>query len=217
MRNDGAMKLEAFKFLPAQYVEGFFKQGAVKLGAAAEFRAIEGSSGGRGDENELRQIWDMEGEHDLKNDDPLFREVWGVPPATMNGLKIVGAPGAVLNLNLDALIYCASSEINDEMKARMASDFGADACVRIADFAEFAHLISQDQQIRQEMKQASAGVVQYVDSKRVKRFMGTRPFEKEKAFGWQKELRALWDVNPAPKASKIINVPTIVPLLTREF
>jgi site-specific recombinase XerC len=58
----------------------------------------------------------------------------------MNGLKIIGAPGAVMNLNSDALIYCASSEINDEMKARMASDFGADACVRIADFAEFTRL-----------------------------------------------------------------------------
>ena len=73
---------------------------------------------------------------------------------------------------------------------------------------EFLRMVSYDR---------SAGVVQYVDSKRVKRFMGTRPFEKEKAFGWQKELRALWDMNPAPKARKIINVPTIVPLLTREF
>jgi hypothetical protein len=212
-------KIEAFKFLPAQYVDDFLNTGTVKLGAAAEFRAIEGSAGGLGDENELRQIWDMEGEHALKNDDPLFREVWGMPPAAanMNGLKIIGAPGAVVNLNIDALIYCASTEINDEMKARMATDFGADACVRIADFAEFTRLISQDHQIRSEMKQAGAGVVQYVDSKRVKRFLGARPFEKEKAFGWQKELRALWDMNPAPKTSKIISVPAIAPLLTREF
>ena len=53
----------AYKFMSSRYVDEFLKRGTVKLGAAHEFRALEGSAGGRGDENELLQVWDAEGTH----------------------------------------------------------------------------------------------------------------------------------------------------------
>ncbi len=146
-----ADKITAYKFLSSKHVDDFVSNGVLKLGAAGEFRKIEGTTGGRGDENELRTIWHADGRYELKNDDPFIVALTGAPvPAACNMPKLViqGGPGVFINMDADGLLYCASSEMTPELAARMKSDFDADACVRISDFDEFIRLVATHPDVR---------------------------------------------------------------------
>jgi hypothetical protein len=219
-RDEGPMadKITAYKFLSSKHVDNFVSNGVLRLGAAGEFRKIEGTTGGRGDENELRAIWHADGRYELKTDDPFIVALAGAPiPAACNMPKLViqGGPGVFINMDADGLLYCASSEVTPELAARMKSDFDADACVRISNFDEFIRLVATHPEVTAASWQASP--VKYVHSKLVKRFTGLDPFEKEQAFGWQKEIRGLFQLASAPKEGKLITAPSIVHLLKREF
>jgi hypothetical protein len=78
----------AYKFMSSRYVGEFLTKGTVKLGTAHEFRTLEGSKGGRGDENELRHVWDAGGTHHLTKDHPLVVALAGTPPQGIDNLRI---------------------------------------------------------------------------------------------------------------------------------
>jgi hypothetical protein len=211
-------KLIAYKFMPTRYVEGFLTRGVLKLGAAHEFRTLEGTAGGRGDQNELQQVWDAEGTHHLDKDDPLVSAlVARLPPWPAPKVILKAEKNVVVNLFFDALLFCASTECTPELAARMKSDFDADACVKISDFVEFVRLISLHPEIKGSLRKVAVSPVRYVQSKRTRKFEGLNPFEKEaEAYSWQKEIRGVFEMKQAPKEGKLIAVPSAVPLLTME-
>ena len=140
--------------------------GFLKLGAAHEIRTLEGTAGGRGDQTELKHVWDAEGTHYLEKNDPLVSALlphlppWPAPKVILQAEKNV-----VVNLFFDALLFCASTEYTPELAARMRSDIAADACVKISDFVEFVKSISLHPEIRGNLRKAAVSPVSYVQSK----------------------------------------------------
>lgn len=208
-------KRVVYKFLASKYADSFVSLGVLRLGAAKEFREIEGSAGGRGDENELKAIWNADGRFELAPDDPFLVGILG-RPFGCNAPKVViqGGPGVFIHLHSDALLYSTSAELTNEIAERMRVDFGAGACVQISDFDEFTKIVAMHPDVRATSWQVSP--VTYVNSKQVKKFTGLNPAEKEDAFAWQKEVRGIFALMPAPQQGRIIAAPDVTHLLKRE-
>jgi len=204
--------------MSSEHVNGFMTKGILKLATAHELRKLEDEVGRRGDENELRQVWDAEGTHHLDKTHPVVTGLAGsLPPGPAPKVILQAGKNTVVNFTWDAFLYCASIEHTPELAARMKAEFDADTCVKISDFAEFVRLISLHPELASNLRRAAVAQVQYVPSKRARKFEGLNPFEKEAGdYSWQKEIRGVFEMTPTPKVSKLIAVPSVVHLLRRE-
>jgi hypothetical protein len=200
-------------------VGAFIEKGQLRIGTAAEYRQPDGKSGARSDSNELITTWNpgvaltpVDANH------PIIRHLYGGKPNWDNPKKrinILTTEGAELIYTANAHIYSASYELTNGLKARMASEFDADACVRINDAAFFDAALCEHPFLVGRLH--AVNFVSYVSTKIVREFSGNDPFQKELTYRWQREVRFIWQSKANEIKGEIINLPSIVPLLKRLY
>ena len=94
----------------------------------------------------------------------------------------------------------------------MAEKFDADVCVRIDDPRAFMLALSESPLLAG--RPFGQKNVSYVDTNDFFDYLGTDGFSKLKKFEWQKEFRILWG-GEVPETGSVIEVPAIIPLLSR--
>jgi hypothetical protein len=204
-----------YKFMNRKYVGAFLKQGRIKIGTSEEYRIPDGFDDGRSDVQEMNRKWNT-GPIDVKltPDHPLAKVIFpgkeGMPPD--KDVTLSFKEGSVLAMVANSYIFSASQEYNDELAGKMAEVFNANACVKINDPVKFMEIITQCEPFKGRdfyLKNAT-----YVSTNEFSDFGHADAFKKLEKFAWQREFRIIWGGEP-PKAGVIIDVPEIVPLLSR--
>jgi hypothetical protein len=199
----------AFKFMKKKFVKPFLECGTVRVGTALEFRKPDGLDAGRSDDFEMITPWesgDRELIAEVDRNHPFVRDLMGdnlpVGPKIIMHLE----KGTKIRVQQSAFLLCASAEFSAALKSRMFDDFGADACVEIADIRVFAAILSDDPMLRSLRRQV--GHVTYEDHV-PREYRGHDPFKKRLKFAWQKEIRIAWFGSGIPNDGQVIQVPSI--------
>jgi hypothetical protein len=202
----------AFKFLNKKFVESFLERGVVKIGTAKEFRIPDGFDAARSDECELITEW-RPGEApeeaartiEVTREHPFISDIGGKihPEQT---LRMKFEKRAVVKVHTDAFLYCVSSEVTEHLRTKMLADFGADACVEIADFEIFAALLSGHRRLAGLCW--AAGYVKYQDDDPLV-YSGSDVFKKRTKYTWQREMRIVWTGDGIPDVGEVIEVPSL--------
>lgn len=204
-----------YKFFDSRHLAALMDVGSIRIGTLAEFRLPDGIEDGRSDLNEGRRVWaPPQGAQSLVYDHPLRRilspfECGVVPPIIHfeEGAKIV-------NLT-DANVFCASSKITALMTQRMRTRFGYDMAYSVIDVPEFFRaILNADSRLSSRAADDGLGdcgvsKVRYVDvPDETGYFRNNDPFEKDQAYRWQQEVRALF-MGDGPHQPMLLEVPEI--------
>jgi len=137
-----------YKFLASVHADTMLDRGTVKIGTAAEFRISDGKDAGRSDPKELVTAW-QPGEcvQEIDSSHPFVKSLCGSegPPWKGETRQVRFTADAQLINYTSAYMYCTSSVVTPNLRKRMLFEFGADACIRIDDIAEFANALTARQ------------------------------------------------------------------------
>lgn len=213
------MPIKIYKFMESQYVEGFIKQGTVKIGTAEEFRKPDGLNDGRSDCYELVSHFSPGDEREFRiGDIPILA---AISPDLVDKRIRMGGTGSIL-YQTDMYLFCASINLTKLLVRGMRDKFNCDACVEIKDAEWFASCLTARSLQFQESQYPSlesnhyyGGPVTYARSDpaagRINSVLQKRP-----EFRWQREFRFFWGGMP-PRSGFLVDVPEIRSLsLARE-
>jgi len=187
----------------------------VAIGSVEEFRVPDGEDGGRTDNKEIVTTWSPPGgNYTFAPDHPFVKTILQgqVPPMPV---EVTIAEGAKFIFRPNAYLYCTSLEYTDDLKERMALEFGADACIAISRPLVFIEALRQHPLMCGRKSWYRPVEYAAVDAE-VTEFKGNNPFLKRLEFSWQKEFRILWSAEPAERR-RIIEVSQIIPTLSRLY
>jgi hypothetical protein len=202
-----------YKFLNSAHVPALLRRGRLKIGTSVEYRIPDGKDGARSDPTELTRVWKPEpGLHVMGSDHPFIR-YFGTQLKPGQTLKLWMPEDVTFRVGLTAFIFSASREYSDELAERMRTEFDADACVCISDPQRFMDLLSQHTLLHG--RRSHLDFVDYGDSNEYADFGQAEPFKKLNHFAWQKEFRLVWQASNDADVGSVIEVPEVVPLLTR--
>lgn len=175
----------------------------------------DGKDGGRADKDEFVTVW-RPGERTISIDGnhPFIKAVGASIPEGRT-VDISFAEDAEMHMHGNAYMFCASVEIPQDLRVRMARDFDADACVRIKNIPLFISYLCDHPLLKGTT--CASGRVRYEENNKVKEFLGNDVLLKKREYGWQREFRIIWAGNNIPATGAIIEVPSITPLLQRIF
>lgn len=207
--------MKAYKFVSSVHADAV-AQGSVRVTPAHAFRIEDGHADGRSDPLELINIVEPpEGSITVSSAHPALPEDMFV--LVKGGKRIhtdLVMSGRIEFID-NALLYCLSTRMDDEIFARMRATFGADAVFEISDVDQFGSIISAHSKLAR--KTFRSGIVSYVDrapATTVDEIRPVDPFEKRAAFSWQSEFRLVWLGEVTSDAFQI-DVPSVGPLLKR--
>jgi hypothetical protein len=190
-------------------------KGIVRIGTAAEYRIPDGKDGARSDTKELITEW-IPGARSITVDKnhPFIREI-GVQMEDGKKIDLVFEKDTNFLMQANAFMFCMSSAVTENMRIRMANDFGCDACVKISHAEQFASALGRHTLLRS--RNGALNAVNYKLVMAVKDFQQIEFFTKPHTYGWQREVRAVWPGTDVPDAGAVIEVPEIIPLLRRLY
>lgn len=210
------MQPPLYKYLPMRYLEAFLTRGSLKIGTLHEYRQTEAYGHVIGDRNEGLHKTELYleggGEIDLTSKSPeaeYFRKHVLRPDQQDSKVKIILEDGARLvahSNSQDLYIYCMTSEYSP---AAM-KEFGCGACLQIVRPNEFFEAISR--KIRHRATFNGLGPIKYLN----KTTHYTQPHTlhpavmKDLEYEYQKEWRAVWVPQKAPRHPLFINVPRAI-------
>lgn len=210
------MQKPLFKYLPKRYLDAFLTCGSLKIGTLYEYRRTEAYGEVIGDKDEGLHKTELflpgGGEIDLASNSPeaeYFRKYVLRPDQQDSKVKIILEDGARLvahSNSQDLYIYCVTSEYSSSVM----KEFGCDACLEIVRPTEFFQAISR--KIRHKAKFNGLGEIEYMD----KTAHYTQPHTihpaamKDEKYEYQKEWRAIWVPEKAPRQPLFINVPRAI-------
>ena len=200
-----------YKFIAERYAAGMLDLGRIKIGTAEEYRVPDGNAGGRADADELAVGWEPGSGIVDPDQADKFRKLLGREHA--KNVQFAFAEGARITFVSNAYMYSMSWEITNEIKNRMESDFGANACIEIAAPLEFSKIISSHPLLAG--RQWHLAPVDYISENVSAKIREQNPFQKLDQFSWQKETRLIWDGNAGN--GEIIDVPDARRLFKRIF
>ena len=208
--------MKGYKFVSSQYAEAV-GQGSVRITPAHLFRSDDGFDDGRADPMELiASARPIDGAFTIRSDHPALPEDMFV--FIKGGQRVhheMVMHGAQIDFIDNALLYCFSSVINEILCAQMSSTFGADALFEISDVESFGQILNCHPMFAG--RAFRVGPVEYIDrvpATTVDELRPVNPFEKRKAFSWQREYRFVWDGEPLAEPIQI-TVPEAARFLKR--
>jgi hypothetical protein len=210
--------MKIYKFIPENF-SSQFEQGIIRISPAHTFREADGAVGGRADAAELTMLAKINGgEETVSSNHPFFD---GMISGYVNGVRqsvpIVISGESVASFE-DALLFCASTAVDAEVRIKMKESFAADAVFEIEDAKLFTRLVSEAVQLRDY--QVTSGAVTYLKNGQqydsVSEAAAVDPFVKRKEYGWQKEYRIAWR-GPYVDSPFNLSVPAVKGLLKRRY
>jgi hypothetical protein len=183
-----------------------------RIGTSKEYRVPDGKDGGRSDPEELVSNWTPNaGSLEVTHEHPYLKAI-GSPLQPGTKLTLNFEEGVKFRLNANAYVFSTSGEYTEELAERMASEFDAEACVRISDPKAFCDALISIPIFRGE--RAYMDYVKYGETNASADFQPINAFWKLNQFAWQRELRIVIacqeDAQPV-----VVEVPEITPLLSR--
>lgn len=208
--------MKGYKFISSQYADAL-GQGAFRITPAHLFRPADGFEDGRADPMELTASVRPEGDKfTIRSDHPaLFKDTFVFFEGGKRVHHEIEMIGAQIDFIDNAFLFCFSTQIDDNIRARMKSTFGADAIFEIDEVESFAEIINTHPFLAG--KSFCRGPVIYNDrlpTATTEELKPVNPFEKAEAFSWQQEYRFVWKGQPLGEPIQI-NVPEAAKLLKR--
>jgi hypothetical protein len=208
--------VKAYKFSKSIFVPNI-ENGKVFISPAHEMRVADSHSDGRTDPNELIKTTNILNEEEIvRSDHPAF------PPdifiTIRGGVRehmdfVMG--GGQFSIIENALIYCLSTEFNNDICNMMLEKFDYDAAFEISDVEKFGQVISQHPNLlSRRFLQGQVDYQNIVFSDSINAMTPVDPFVKETKFNWQAEYRFVWEGEVTGPAFEI-EVPETKSLLKR--
>jgi len=205
--------MPVYKYLPQEYLEGFFQRGSLKIGTLHEYRQIERYGTAIGDDGEgtsrTRFNIDGGGLVDLDGDAPeakFLRTFIDVPPRSNVKLQLHPDTQLVyVDDSPDAYIFCTTSEFSPEVM----KEFGG-ACFEIIHPEKFFDAVSRV--IRHHGKLRFNQPIRYRDRETfwLKPHNVNPALIKDLRYAYQKEVRALWKPKIKSIQPLFVDVPDAV-------
>jgi len=208
--------MSLFKYMPRKYLDAFFNKGRLKIGTLHEYRKVEHYGGVIGDQREGLHITEFSltggGKVDLSQKSPetdFLKKHLLQPDQQDISIEMIFEDGARImshSESPDLYIYCTTSEFNPEVMTQ----FDCDACMEIVNPNAFFQSISR--KIRHQGRLDGWGPIHYKN----KETHYTAPHQhhpaimKDLSFSYQKEWRAIWIPNKAPRQPIYIDVPKAI-------
>lgn len=206
--------MHVFKFTPKAFAAEV-ADGVVRISPTHVFRMDDVHGDGRSDPDELTSAAQpKDGGEIIRSDHPAF-------PADMfvfikGGKRYhtdMTVSGAEVRVYDNALLYCTSTILTEDVRRAMLDKFNAGAVFKIEDIDDFAARVSASPSL--ENFNLRKGLVEYADpaATTLAEMQPVSPFRKRLMYQWQSEYRLVWE----GQASSAFNVmvPSVSTLLTR--